>query len=747
MRRVQVWLHVGALLILLAKVAAAHVSIPITVSVHGVEQRPCTLRLIPSTEPNETRTIELIAPSEVTVELPQGSVWTIEASGDGLWSDSAIVVPRVDVAEQAVLDLWSVGVVQATIEVEENEELPEHLRVRFSLPEGADPERGFPEDEVRCPIEDGRLHCELPAGTVDLRLRAEGMISHFRWDLSIKPSVTDLGTLRLQRGASVTGWVVAAQGRPDLSKAELALEPLGLEPDAPRISTVVLTERPNAKGFFHFTGIAPGSYRLEVSLDDVGKARFFPLTVMENAESAIAEPIVLHPPATLFIELDPPKDPWSRPWRLSLSRMAASGNLSFAVDGLEPVADGSWKHEKLEHGGYEIEVEDVSGNRWWYQELRVSAATELIRIEMPMIEVRGQVLHGEEPLEAVVLMGGRNGSPRIRMDSDDTGVFSGVLPKEGAWIITVLADKGRLERNFTMVPIRAENGLAEVELVIPRTRIEGVVVDERGKPMEAVLVDIASHSITELPLTVISDKTGAFEASGMAEGTAVLEASKGELKSDPVTVEVDSTDAQQVRLVLSDMRMVTGTVHSQLGGVPGATVILQPIGRRNSSGQSMVSTELDGSFEVRVPRWVNQAHVHVMAPGFALQVFRADIDPDIPLSIPVNQTSGRLVLEQGQAYASGRMPVLLHRGSLVSPALLWHWLQISGLADSFGERLEVPGIEPGEYVYCEFSLDDLRALGNSGFGDFSGGRCGSAMVLVPGGELIVGGSGKQETKS
>jgi len=350
----------------------------VTIDVHNHSEHmaACVVRLEPSTTDNEPIVFSITAPGTQSVELPLGDPWTVEVTADGRWPDSAVVVPRDGIQEHASLDLWPVGTLTATITVDTFEPMPTSLRVRFSGPHGVPPIPGFPEDEVICPVEDDQMRCTLPSGKLDLRLRARGMVSHYRWNQAVLAgATTDLGTLKLRRGASVTGWVVAGEGRPDLSKCTLELRQLGPEPDTSVSRQARQRGTADTRGFFHITGVAPGLYTIEAQLPTLGSARFMPLTVMEDAESALSEPMVLRPPATLEIEVDPPADPWSRPWQVTVRQQAPVSSITVPVDDVTKLGTGRWRCARLERGAYEIRVEDRDGDRWWYEEAQVEAGS------------------------------------------------------------------------------------------------------------------------------------------------------------------------------------------------------------------------------------------------------------------------------------------------------------------------------------------------------------------------------------
>ncbi len=78
------------------------------------------------------------------------------------------------------------------------------MEVGFTL-EGASPLTA----QVQCPVNaDGSWTCDLPAGTLDLRLKSRGYMAQYRWNANLPAGgESDLGAFTLKQGASVVGRV------------------------------------------------------------------------------------------------------------------------------------------------------------------------------------------------------------------------------------------------------------------------------------------------------------------------------------------------------------------------------------------------------------------------------------------------------------------------------------------------------------------------------------------------------------
>ena len=93
------------------------------------------------------------------------------------------------------------GRVQGRVTLPVGEKPVTSLTVRLQLPFG--PARTEPlEATITCPVKEGTVRCETPAGKFDLRLRADGGFAPvYLWGIEVpKGKTADLGELKLRRG-------------------------------------------------------------------------------------------------------------------------------------------------------------------------------------------------------------------------------------------------------------------------------------------------------------------------------------------------------------------------------------------------------------------------------------------------------------------------------------------------------------------------------------------------------------------
>jgi hypothetical protein len=147
----------------------------------------------------------------VDVDLPPGTYWQLHLRADGWWAPPRIVEALPE-GERATIEAWPTAWFEGTVSVEEGQVPPELLRLRFE-PSGGDEGQGIEgRHEIACPVEEGRFVCAPPVGRFDLRLRAEGFVSHYFWDLPLTGEPYAVAPVHLEAGASAVGVVALPAG-------------------------------------------------------------------------------------------------------------------------------------------------------------------------------------------------------------------------------------------------------------------------------------------------------------------------------------------------------------------------------------------------------------------------------------------------------------------------------------------------------------------------------------------------------
>lgn len=659
--------------------------------------------------------MEVEVPGSVTLDLEEKLTWRLRVDAEGLWGPQPLVLGGGEVAETSI-DLVPTATLSARIEPAPGRELPEDLGVRIRSPEEIPSAPGAFDEVIRCPIEEGLWQCEVPSGTFDLRLRAEGFLSQFFWELELPARERiELEVVKLVPGSAISGWLVTDDESPLLPGTKVIAMPQATGQAAPRAEAkhrslateAVVTDR----GFFHLQGLRSGAFLLQAEQEGFVPIRSVPVVVIEDAEIELLEPLVLTRPAELRVRVDPALDDEDENWTVSLfAPSSRETEVSARSD-----SNGDWIARGLKPGEYFLMVADSKGSRVATEEVSVESPVTDHWVELRFIEVEGQVTLGEEPLVATLAFGGRSGMTSVKMEADEEGRFSGLLPRPGAWGVDVLSKSPHVFRRLQAVEVEpgAGSSRAFVEIELPATRLEGDVVDSVGNGVEgatvlAIPLPQAPEDPRERPAYTRTGQGGLFSFEGVEPAIyrlqAILAGPSGQQRqTEPVEVSLREEDPfLVVRLTFEPSSSVAGRVLSRVGGVPGASVRA----RAHGGGILVPSAQTgpDGRFKLSPPAGVDQLELTVMAPGFLLAKTVAGLDDAEELSIFVEQEGGGTLVIQSQGsmdIARGRgLPwVVRSDGTVLDVGTLKTWSSLNrGL---IGDRvLEVPMMPPGTYSVC-----------------------------------------------
>ncbi len=633
-----------------------------------------------------------------------------------------------------------VALIQGRLTLPEGQALPGSLQAALkAVPAG----RVAEALTVGCSVREGRFACPAPAGRFDIRLRAEGCVSHFRWDVDLpawKP--LDWGTVELAPGASIAGWVEAEGGRPLGPDCRVTAVPFGAEitaPSAGRAGAVASLSAPvNERGFFHLDGVAPGRYSVTAAQSGFAPADAT-VQVLAGREADLIQPLILSLPLEVEISVTPPLDPTGDTWTLQLSRRAPGFKQVKELGRRSVPPAGLLRWPGLSRGTYLVSVIRPDGTPWHREEIAVDGDGAPVALRLDLVEVEGTVTLGGEPVGAALMFGGTFGDSRQRFDADEAGEFSGLLPRAGDWPVEVKAAEPDIEVFLPRVEVRPLKGetRARVEIALPDTRLRGRVVDERRRPVSTALLDVTpSGDPGNRGMQKLVGPDGEFEIRGLPEGLAVIEATGREGKSDQMSVLLkEGTDPQVLELVIRKLRRVDGRVLAPSGAVPGATLLFGPA-QQEVPAMHFRFTGPEGEFWLEVPEGTREVVYWVSAPGFAFRFGRMPLPaPGQPLTVRVDQQGGTLDLDlspPGSDPSAGFF-VLAHQGGVVSGPWIDNWGTIHGGARRAADRLTWDGMEPGLYSLCRASTATFPALQATGF---QGASC-VAGVLEPAGDLTL----------
>jgi hypothetical protein len=671
----------------------------------------------------EAVTAEASLPGTANLDLPPDSTWEIAAEADGYWSLPAVAAVTSEPA-RAVVELLPAGRVAGAVRTPPDQRSPAELTLRFRPAPGAGLD--LPEVTATCPVAEGRFACTVPAGSVDLRLRARGFLTHSFWGAKVPAGGTfEAGTLALRPGASVVGWIPAPDREFRYEDCAVTLEPAtaGTPPslaDAERGSALSQKETVNSRGYFELTGVAPGRYQLTVRHPRFAPAVVAPLDVLPGAETEI-HAIHLEPAAVLEVRIEPPRGPGGERWTVTLGR---NEPISAATAYEGPAGDdGSLRVPDLAPGSYWLEVSGGPGTRWAHQFLEVTPGMAPQVVQLPFLTVEGEVRLGDEPLPATVWFGGLFGAVRIPARSDEEGRFTVVLPeRDEPWRVEIVNPRRAVHHVVFELPVHEAPGraVARVLLTVPDTTLRGVAVDEAGQPVGRARILAGREGAAP---TTTSREDGTFELRGLEPGDWRIEAEASgpehrRLHAEIVEVHLEEKrPVEGLRLILRPRLTLSGQVVGPAGnGIAGVLLygVLDQEQQLLQRYLPQATTDVSGAFTLDLPARATGLDLFVLAPGFALRQLRVDARRREPLVLPVHQVGGTVVVTyRGGADISDALKQVatsLFHERHIPPGVARHWAGLQGPPEAPG-RYVIPMLEPGPYTACYDVYDQVYRSG------------------------------------
>lgn len=675
------------------------------------------------------------------LELDEGA-WTLEVKAPGLWAPPIKFVASANDVRRLQVDLFEATVVQGRVEGEKGEKPPAEIAIELYPPidNGAPgdpprPRRGRDLQALafRCPVQEGSFECPAPVGSWDVRIGAADRVGHYFWRVPFpKGSPAVFKPIRLQRGASVVGWVRVEGPMKKDGSVQLKLTPFQAASSQTAESTnraLALTTNADARGFFQLTGAAPGAYILTATLEGFGPARFFPLRIFADRESQLEELLVLRPPISLEVGVNPPVDLKGRPWNLEIFDLGTTPGAMESVAEGATGADGHWRSPALSEGSFRLQLSDPDQKVWEVQEVELGEASSKVDFDLDFVEVEGELSMRGEPLVATLYFGGRMGVPSLRFDSDVEGRFAGSLPRQGPWRIEIHSKDPLIRRSLPRFEVRRPPGknVARVAIDLPGGKLRGRTVNEQGQAVAGamVLIEVAG----EPPVFFETAENGEFEAHGLGKGQVFVEASTRELQADALWVDLDPEAAvPPLELVLRKTQEVRGWVLGPFGGVPGAHVIATAL----AGNQSQAVTDLTGRFSLKAPAGASTFDVIVLPPGYSLLARRVSLGENREIRLFVEPEGGALILkglDDPEAQASALL--LYHEGvPIYVLSTLRRWSEGNGQRWVGAGPRVAPQLQAGEYHVCRVPAGPIHGVPRAS------GPCVGGLLL-PGGELTL----------
>lgn len=622
---------------------------------------------------------EAIAGTRGTVILEPGD-WTLTLESQECWSTAvAVKVPAEGTQDPVRVPVWRRAEFAGSLAVRSGE-LPDHVRVEIRA-------GGTLSRTQTCPVTAGVWRCAGPLTSTDVRLQAERFAPVYFWGVGGADAVTTLPRATLQQGGSIIGWVVAPDGTP-AADAEVNVAADTFAGRSPvQFATTEAAVRTNARGFFQFSGLPPGSYNVSARTAAKDASEADGVEVSDARESIIPR-LALEAPATVDVALDPAVTPDGSPWLVALDRMGRDG-----ITRGQPTPSseaGRWEHKTVERGPYRLRVLDRHGSLVHRRELQVDRDFVPLQIAIGLIPVEGRVRAGAgEPLAAELRFQAAHGT--VEMQSDEEGRFTGWLPAEGKWEVQV-TPKGGVLRVRIRVPVRLPPNAtrATVDIDLPKGVIRGRVEDRSGKPVAQAAV-VAMRG-TEVLANLTTKADGSFLMFGLTDGDVLLSAKTRTLESGKIPYTVSPGTEAEVVLVLAPSNRLAGRVR-QTNGTPIAgaliRVLVGGVIRSDVSGPR-------GDFELKLPPGAPFADLAVLAPALPVKIARVPVDEDA-LDLVVSERPGLLRI---RLRANSRGWPMVRRDAAALPLqLLLMPAEGFGIQEADGDTVRI-GVEPGTYSVC-----------------------------------------------
>lgn len=708
-----------------------------------------SVRLSPGGNGGPVVAREAEVPGQLSFQLARDSSWFLAVEAPGWWAPPiTLEIGRTDLQRSVLLEPG--GELVAALVVADGRSLaPEHpvsvrflpvsskevLAARMSLCRRGD----ATSDDWRCP---------LPVGRWDLRLRAQGYVSLYTWDVAVgEGSRSSIDKTVLRAGASLTGWIEVHGDPQPGSVATVKLRPTTLRQVNQTEQGSELERRAGMRewsttaghgGFFHFEAIAPGVYEVVAEQAGLAPARSPLVEISGTTESVLREPLVLGELSSVALQLDPALDPRGHPWRVQLIPYSVSpASFEPAVQGtVDPT--GFWEGSDVAAGEYWVSVRSDDNAEWHRRTEVIEARTTFLEIGLPLVRVIGSVRAGSEPLESTLRFWGDG--ERVDAETDENGEFAVTLPRAGSWQVEVRSRDGLVKRRLAaeIAEPRGER-TAKLTLELPNGRLRGRVVDVFGRPAPQTTVLATFVPKERLRTLLVRDEEGRFEMAGLDRGTVRLHAwneSQG-WRSRQRAVLVDGVSVPEVTLVVEPTLQLHGRVVDSGSAVPNARLIVDP-GDAPLTWLDPVLTGLGGEFVVDVPARTRSVNVAVQAPGFVLRVLRLEASEDGSVGdVALERAGGDLMVHfddpPGPEFLDGRAHVLFHQdGGYVLLDHLRSWAHLNGARAQDSDNILVPRVQDGFHRFCRLKQDNLwRALVSSAPGEVD---CVSGY-LSPGGVL------------
>lgn len=696
-------------------VTSPQVAVALELQARGEMARDASVRIqlhdaLDGSRPPVVRRIPV--PGATELQLPQGSQWIVSSVDGCCWTaPRSLTVGSTPVHLQ--LEVRAAAEIAGSLQTSRQEALPDSLTLTLLPRKEERSPAARDQAQVHCPVRGSRWRCRVPAGLIDLRLRARGFLSEYRWGVrAVTGGVLDLGVLQLRRGASVTGWVETDDAQPIDRSCRIELDLPAMAPERSGVDTRAslrkLTTTPLDNGFFDFEGVAPGRYAISVSQHDYALATLYPILVEENTETALEEPILLERPARLTVTVDPPQDFEGRSWAVSARDSSPIDNQPKERQLVEVTA-GTFRSENLKPGEYLVAVRDASKQLMTVERFALSSHADSLDVRIPLLDLKGTIRLGDQPLgDATIALQADDDTSYLKSRSDQFGYFGGALPAGHHWKAHVWATLPHVDTTLETLDVVETESDATVSIILPANTLRGRVIDERGRGVSAAVeyfnLGRGGHS------SLRTDAEGGFLLNGLPSGEFTFSATAETTgaTSAAVSVLLADTGSTEVTLTVRDRQSLSGFVVGSAGPVARALVMAFPVttaGPQNILDVPDVTTGADGAFALDLPAAAAAVRLVIMARGRVLDVASVQLPQRDPVVLHVAEATGTILLRWKEPLNLDdprlMKPTLTVKGLDLDMAVLRVWALRNGVpVQSPATEISLPYLAAGAYRAC-----------------------------------------------
>jgi hypothetical protein len=583
--------------------------------------------------------------AETEIPLSSDRSWEITIGGEGCWAPP-IIVAAGNNGETRTAFVWPTATIAGNFVMQKGERSPRELRATVQTDDAASIDGAISETPLDCVIHSVHWRCILPSAKVDLRIAAEGFVPHYLWGLHASVGEEKAVEVALIRGGSVSGRVAVASRQAELDGTDILLRPASVVntlSEERHIASRSQRAKPNARGFFQFSGIGDGVY--EVIASKAGWSRAARQVRVAGAKESDTGILILPPLARAEVIIDPPADTRGRRWRIVLDRDGAATQPRPPIADRQAAADGSWSQSGLEAGQYRLEIFDGGNIVRERLVANVQPNQPPLHLRMDAISVRGIVRVGHEALAATLHFLSRRGPGELELASDDDGLFVGSFPALGQYEVEI-KPKGSSQRLRKQVEVRQDaDGNANIDIDLPGGVVRGTLMNEAGEPVTGTVR--VYHTGSPAISTSASDD-GTFLIIGVEVGDVILNAKSRQAgDSGPVPYVISEGISQPVILTLHARREVTLWIVSPSGQpVSGAVVRFsnQYFWHEEVTGPS-------GDAHGELPRGIDAIDIIIAAIGFPTKIVKLPITPEMETNpqIMLGRAAATLIVKVGSA--------------------------------------------------------------------------------------------------